>query len=61
MNAANPHAQAAGMGLAMLVIIIFAVIFFPVTVLVVAAVRSGEYVPRFIHWVGRKLRLPWAQ
>jgi hypothetical protein len=32
----------------------------PVAIVLFLA-RSGEYVPRAIHWVGRKHRKTWAQ
>lgn len=51
----------AGMTTAMLVILFLALPFLPVVALFVFAVRSVEYVPRAIHWVGRKRRKRWAQ
>lgn len=61
MGGVKAHSEAVGMGLGMFVIVVFAVVFFPVTLLVIAVVRSGEYVPRAIHWVGRKAGASWAQ
>jgi hypothetical protein len=49
------------MTIGMLVIVVFAVVFFPLTLLVIVAVRSGEWVPRAIHAVGRRFRAGWAR
>jgi hypothetical protein len=51
---ASPHAEAAGMGLAMLVIGFLALVFLPVTLLVIFVVRSQEWLPRLIDWAGRR-------
>jgi hypothetical protein len=52
-QAATARNEAVGMGLGMAGIAVLALIFFPVTLLVILVVRSCEYVPRAIHAVGR--------
>lgn len=62
--AARPASQGAGATLAMVVILLVLVAMLPLIIpvaFVLFLVRSREYLPRFIHWAGRKRGKAWAQ
>lgn len=50
-----------GLALAMLVIVAFAVVLFPVTLLVIVGVRVADYVPRTARRVVRRVRRWWTR
>ncbi|HEU5107561.1 MAG TPA: hypothetical protein VFT95_03210 [Micromonosporaceae bacterium] len=54
-TARRPDGSAVGMGLAMLVIVVLAVVFFPITLVVIFIVRSQEWAPRIVRAVARRL------